>query len=70
MGGNTNFNHKNDLFWKKSGYSIEKEFCMTRLDWVKDSTQSAWNVCTTLKISVLEEKMLFWMKTVLKENHV
>ena len=65
MGGNTNFNHKNDLFWKKSGYSIEKEFCMTRLDWVKDSTQSAWNVCKTLKNVCYRRK-----NVVLNENSV
>ena len=28
---------------------------MTRLDWVQYSTQSVWNVCRTLKMSVIEE---------------
>ena len=29
--------------WKNIGYYMEKEFCMTRLDWIEDSNQSIWN---------------------------
>ena len=29
---------------------------MTILDWVEDLTESVWNVCRTLKLSVLEWK--------------
>ena len=38
---------------------------MTRLDWVDDSTKPVWNVCVTLKMSVLEEN-----NAVLNENSV
>ena len=31
--------------WQDTWYSMEQEFCMTRLDWVQESTQSVWNVC-------------------------
>ena len=49
---------------------MEQEFYMTRLDLVEDSTQSVWNVWRTWKLSIQMKTMLFWMKTVLKENHV
>ena len=50
---------------------MEQEFCMTRLDWVKESAQTVWNVYITLKtICSRRKKMLFWMETALKENHV
>ena len=38
---------------------------MTRLYWVDEWTQSVWNVCRTMKISVLEEN-----NVVLNENSV
>ena len=44
---------------------MEQELCMTRLDWVEESTQSVWNVCRTLKMSVIEEN-----NVVLIENSV
>ena len=57
--------------WQNTGYYMEQELCMTRLDWVEDSTQSVWNVCRILKtIFSRMKKMLFWRKTALKENHV
>ena len=56
--------------WYNTGYSMEQEFCMTRLDIVEDSTQSTWNVCKTLKTVCSRRETLFWMKTVFKENHV
>ena len=31
--------------WHSTGYSMEQDFCMTRLDRVEDSNQSFWNVC-------------------------
>ena len=51
---------------------------MTRLDWVKDSTQSAWNVCIKFdarkedwKLSVLEGKQYCSKyKTLLILKHV
>ena len=44
---------------------MEQEFCMTRLDWVEESTKSVWNIFRTLKISVLEEN-----NVVMNENSV
>ena len=32
-----------------SGHYIEQKLCITRLDWVEESTQSVWNVCITLE---------------------
>ena len=64
--------------WQDTGYSMEQEFCMTRLDWVDDSTKSVWNVCIKFdtwkkhwKLSVLEVKQCCskW-ETLLRENHV
>ena len=44
---------------------------MTRLDLVEESTQSVYNIYITLKtICSRRKKMLFWMETALKENHV
>ena len=37
----------------------EQELCMTRLDWVEDSTQSVWNFWRTLKLSIKMKTMLF-----------
>ena len=37
------------------GYSMEQEFCMTRLDWGLDYTQSVWNVQRTGNNVVLNE---------------
>ena len=57
---------------------MEKEFYMTRLFWVEDSTQSVWNICINFdtrknywKLSVIEEKQCCskW-KTVLRETNV
>ena len=57
---------------------MEQELCMTRLDWVQESTQSVWNVCIKFytwkehwKLSILEVKQFYseW-KIVLRENHV
>ena len=46
--------------WQNTGYSMEQWFCMTRLYWVEDSTQSVWDFCIKfdtwkehLKLSVL-----------------
>ena len=56
---------------------MKQYFCINRLDWVEDSTQSVWNVCIKFDIwkeywkqSILEEKKYCskW-KTVLRENH-
>ena len=44
---------------------MEQEFCMTRLDWVEDLTQSVWNVCRTLKNVCSRIKQIF-----LNENSV
>ena len=57
---------------------MEKEFSMTRLDWVGNLTQSVWNVCIKFdtwnehwKLSVIEgKKCCSEWKTVLIENHV
>ena len=46
-----------------TGYSMEQELCINRLDWVEYSTQSVWNVFIKFdtwkehwKLSVLERK--------------
>ena len=31
--------------WQGTWYSIKQEFYMTRLYWVKESTQLVWNIC-------------------------
>ena len=57
--------------WQNKGKSTEQELCMTRQDWVEDSTQSVWNVCRTFKtVCLIRKKMLFWIKMALKGNHV
>ena len=56
---------------------MEQEFCMTRLYWVEESTQSVWNVCIKFdtwklhwKLSVIEGKQYCYeYKTVLRENN-
>ena len=50
---------------QNTGYSIEQEFFMTRLDWVEESTQSVWNVCRILKTVCSIRK-----NVVLNENSV
>ena len=35
--------------WQNIRWYMDQKFCMTRLDWVHDSTQSVWNICRTLK---------------------
>ena len=47
------------------GYSTEQEFCMTRLDWGLDYTQSVWNVRRTGKNCCSEWKQC-WKKTIYK----
>ena len=42
--------------WKNTGYYMEQEFCMTRIDWVEELNQSVWNVWKHWKLSVLELK--------------
>ena len=57
--------------WQNIRWYMDQKFCMTRLDWVDDSTQSVWNICRTLKTVCSRRKtMVFWMETMLKENHV
>ena len=51
--------------WNNKGYSMEQELCMTRLYLVDHLTQSVWNFCRILKMSVLEGK-----NVVLNENIV
>ena len=63
--------------WQDTRYYMEQEFCMTRLYWVEDSTQSVWNACINFdtwkehwKLSVLEGSffVLNWKQR--WENHV
>ena len=56
---------------------MEQDLCMTRLDWVEDSTQTVRNVCIKFdtrkedcKVSVIEKNFFSKWKTVLRENHV
>ena len=57
---------------------MEQDFCMNRLDWVEQSTQSVWNVYIKFdtwkeywKLSVLEvEQCCSEWKTVLIENNI
>ena len=50
---------------------MEQEFCITRQDWVEDSTQSVWTFVEHWKLSVLEgNTFCSERKTVLNENHV
>ena len=44
---------------------MEPELCMTRLDWVEESTQSVWNVC--IKFDTLKEHLKL---SVIEENNV
>ena len=42
---------------------MEKELCMTRIDWVEESTQSVWNFWGALKTVCYRMKtMLLWME--------
>ena len=53
--------------WQNTGYSMEQYFCMIRLDWFEDSTQSVWNVWRTLKnVCSRMKTMLLWIETLLK----
>ena len=58
--------------WQNTEYSIEQEFCMTRLDWVNYSNQSVWNVFRTLKTvcsrreQCCSEWKHCWRKTIYK----
>ena len=44
---------------------MEQEFCMTSLDWVEDSTQSVWNVCTKF-----DTWKVHWKLSVIEKNNV
>ena len=38
--------------WHNTGWSIEQELFIIRLDWFEELTQSVWNVWRTWKLSV------------------
>ena len=51
--------------WQNTGYSMEQELCMTKLDWVDYSNQSVWYFC--IKLDTRKEH---WKLSVLENNNV
>ena len=58
--------------WQNIGWSMEQEFCMNRIKWVKDSIKYVWIVCRTLETVCSRKKQYFsewkqcWRKTMYK----